>query len=66
MGRKKEIVHGDVFAYLIFFSYIEEEEKMGRPLADLDRSRRPFWRELDEYMHERGEVIQPRLTSVRP
>jgi len=61
------MVHGDVFAYLIFFSYIEEEEeKMGRPLADLGRSRKPFWRGFDEYMHERGEVIQPRLTSVSP
>ena len=54
MGRKKEMVHGDVFAYLIFFSYIEE--KVGRPLGGLDGSRKPFRREFDEYMHERGEV----------
>lgn len=57
MGRKKEMVHGDVFAYLIFFSYIED--KPGRPLG-LGRSRKPFWREFDEYMRERGKVIQPR------
>ena len=55
MGRKKEMVQGDDdFECLIFFSYIEDE-KMGRPLGDLDRSRKPFWREFDEYMHERGE-----------
>ena len=45
---------GDDFECLSFFSYIEDE-KMGRPVGDLDRSRKPFWREFDEYMHERGE-----------
>jgi hypothetical protein len=52
MGRKKEMVQGDDdFECLSFFSYIEGE-KMGRPLGGLDRSRKPFWREFDEYMHE--------------
>ena len=55
MGRKMEMVQGDDdLECLSFFSYIEDE-KMGRPLGDLDRSRKPFWREFDEYMHERGE-----------
>lgn len=48
------MVHGDAFANLIFFSYIEGE-KIGRPLGGLDRSRKPFWREFEEYMHEQGE-----------
>jgi len=54
MGRKNEMVQGAAFAYLGFFSYIEEERR-GRPLGDLDRSRNPFWREFDEYMHKQGE-----------
>ena len=54
MGRKNEMVQGAAFAYLGFFSYIEEERR-GRPLGDLDRSRKPFWREFDEYMHRQGE-----------
>lgn len=53
MGKKMETVQEEAFACLSFFSWIEEV-KTGRPLGDLDRSRNPFWREFEGYMHERG------------
>jgi len=41
MGRKMETVQDVGFGCLSFFSWMEEE-KVGRPLGDLARSRNPF------------------------